>query len=885
MLRLKDITKNYKVGNGEIKVLKGLSVSFRKSEFVSILGPSGCGKTTTLNIVGGLDKYTSGDLIIAGKSTKNFNDRDWDIYRNRRIGFIFQSYNLIPHQTVLGNVELALTISGVGKEERVARSLKALEKVGLKGEEYKRPNQLSGGQCQRVAIARALVNEPDILLADEPTGALDSKTSVQIMDLIKEISKDKLVIMVTHNGEIAEKYSTRIIRLVDGEIVEDSNPYSEQEEIEESQVLSKTKAEKKAKAKMSWWTAFKLSARNLFSKRNRTILTSIAGSIGIIGISAVLAVSSGVRGYIASMQDDMLSGNPITIQETAFDFSSMMEDMSYEQKTQFVKEEGHVNVDKMVEYLAKQYKAVDTLLTQNDIKQEYVDYVRAMPSEYGAINLDYGIDVTNNIYTDFIDNENSTRNVSLSSIKQIYTGVIGQTDMKEQAPIIATLGDGFMQIPDDEKYVMSQYNMIDGGRFATAKDEIMLVVNKDRALADLLLGQLGYYSQEEFMNIVYTVDDVEGNENDNLLKDKFSYDELKQKEFVWYDNSTVFGEKDEFSYAGSTIVNFGYNYESSQFSEAQKSQGLKLKVVGILEPKDDINFGCLQSGVYFTSALSEYVIEKNYESEIATFFRENYDGQQETNMSISSSYDCEYKYTDTDGQVKQGVIKAGVGKYSVMMSMLTQGKITYQLTTQHLGGENVAKNISIYPTDFDTKDLVTQYLDKWNEKGNITVQGKDYTYEDRVETKYTDTLSLIISMINSMIDIVTYALISFTSLALVVSCVMIAIITYVSVVERVKEIGVIRSLGGRKRDVSNLFNAETLVLGLGSGLIGVGFTYFISLIVNMIVRKLAGFAIMALPISSALIMISLSVGLTVLSGVIPSRKAAKQDPVVALRTE
>ena len=887
MLRLKNITKNYKVAGGEIEVLKGLNVSFRKNEFVSILGPSGCGKTTTLNIIGGLDKYTSGDLIIAGKSTKNFKDRDWDVYRNQRIGFIFQSYNLIPHQTVLGNVELALTISGINKEERVKRALRALEKVGLKGEEHKRPNQLSGGQCQRVAIARALVNEPDILLADEPTGALDSKTSVQIMDLIKEISKDKLVIMVTHNADIAEEYSNRIIRLIDGQIIEDTNPMTEEDEIKETEGLVSHKVEKKSKAKMSRLTAFKLSARNLFTKRGRTLLTSIAGSIGIIGISAVIAVSAGVRGYIADMQDDMLSGNPITVQETALDFSSMMENLTPEQKIEMVKVEGHVNVDKMVDYLAKQYKAVDTLLAENDIKQEYVDYVKSMPSEYGTLKLDYGIDVTNNIYTNFNQNAEQTRDVSLSSIKQIYTGVIGKTSLADQAPVIASLGDTFMQAPDSKDYILSQYKLLDG-RVAEKKDEIMIVVSKDTALTDLLLAQLGYYTQDEFMSIVNKAADTEGYENAST-KERFTYSELTQKEFVWYDNDTVFGAKMSYEVPNQTggttkYTNYAYNYDSEKFTQEQKDAGLKLKVVGILQPQDDINYGCLTSGVYYTSALAEHVIEKNFDSQIAEDFR--IAEEEGSNTTTFANYTYTFKYdTDNDGVLEDYMGNAQVGKYNTMISMFTGGTPYYQLTARHLGGNKIVNDISIYPADFEKKDLVTAYLDKWNEKGDITVNGVKYTFDDRVETNYTDTLSLIIFMINSMIDVVTIALVSFTSLALVVSCVMISIVTYVSVVERVKEIGVIRSLGGRKKDVSNLFNAETFILGLGSGLIGVGFTYLLSLIVNIIVKNAAGFAIMTLKPMSALIMILLSVGLTVLSGLIPSKKAAKQDPVVALRTE
>ncbi len=897
MLKLKGITKNYKVAGGEIQVLKGLDVCFRKNEFVSILGPSGCGKTTTLNIVGGLDKYTSGDLIIAGKSTKNFKDRDWDIYRNERIGFIFQSYNLIPHQTVLGNVELALTISGVSKEERVNRAMQALEKVGLKGEERKRPNQLSGGQCQRVAIARALVNEPDILLADEPTGALDSKTSVQIMDLIKEISKDKLVIMVTHNAEIAEEYSTRIVRLVDGEIIEDTNPYSEQDEAKERE--NKPEKVKKSKAKMSWWTAFKLSARNLFSKRGRTLLTSIAGSIGIIGISAVLAVSSGVRGYIANMQDDMLSGNPVTIEETGYNFSSMMEGLTIEEKKQMLVEKGYVNVDSMIEYLADQYKTMDSFMVENELTEDYLNYVAQMPKDYGNIMFDYGLDVTNNIYTDYTVTNTIGETASLSGIRARYTSIMKNTQFSEQSSLIASLGDIFMQAINDPEYILSQYDLIDGGRIATAKDEIMLVVNDDQTLTDLTLAQLGYYPQEEFMNLIYRVDEDATNDPEDY-KNKFSFEELKAKNFTWYANDIVFNRTDDSMQ--NMFTPFTYNDITDEFTVTiGENDKVELKIVGILKPKAEINYGCLQAGIYYTDALTKHILDINGKSQIITYMNaqteplETFGGLIQSDGSILGSkyipFSYTYYYEDYSTPLTAKSIVGTLDAMSSLMSSMMPGVSSsmsgdfYTLSFRHLGGNNLAESVKIYPKNFEIKDKVTDYLDKWNEEGDIIVGDKVIPFEDRAEVVYTDTLELIIAMINSMIDIVTIALISFTSLALVVSCVMIAIITYVSVVERVKEIGVIRSLGGRKRDVSNLFNAETLMLGLGSGIVGVGFTYFMSMIVNIIVKKAAGFAIMTLQPGSALIMILLSTGLTVLSGLIPSRKAAKQDPVVALRTE
>ncbi len=895
MLRLQNITKNYKVAGGEIEVLKGLNIAFRKNEFVSILGPSGCGKTTTLNIVGGLDKYTSGDLIIAGKSTKNFTDRDWDIYRNQRIGFVFQTYNLIPHQTVLGNVELALTISGISKEERIARAMSALEKVGLKGEEKKRPNQLSGGQCQRVAIARALVNEPDILLADEPTGALDSKTSVQIMDLIKEISKDKLVIMVTHNGEIAEQYSNRIIRLVDGEVVEDTNPYTleqEQTERELEQKQGKTEKPKKVKAKMSFWTAFKLSARNLFTKRGRTLLTSIAGSIGIIGISAVIAVSTGVRTYINNMQDDMLSGNPITIQETAYDMSSIMDDMSFSDKVEFVKKKGYVNVDMSIKNFAK----MTQIAVKNSITQDYVDYVSAMPSEYAALKVEHNLDLTNNIYTEYKRNVNHSQMLSLSVIKNVYRSVLEKTEFKEHSSLITSLGQTFMQAPNNNDYIATQYNLLKGD-FAKEKDEIMIVVNKDRALTDLTFAQLGYYNQEEFITIA---ENATAEEQDFEYKDQFTYEEIVGKEFIYYYNDDVFIENQN----GQQKFEYNHDMSDGKFTDST-AEGMKLKIVGILEPKENISFGCLKSGIYYTQQLVEHIIEREANtqtrSDIVEYLGAMPEGQQlfyATKMGDvwqginKISYEYEFTYKDDNGIVQLDKATSVVGKADVMSNLMASfmpsgmgGAETISLTLRHLGGASTANEMSIYPMDFNMKDKVVEYLDKWNDDGDLIVGDKTLTKEQREEIKYTDNLSLIMDMIDSMIDVVSIALISFTSLALVVSCVMIAIITYVSVVERIKEIGVIRSLGGRKRDVSNLFNAETFIIGASSGFVGIGITYIISLIVNLIVQSAAGFSIMLLPFSSAMLMVGISTLLTVISGLIPAKKAAHQDPVVALRTE
>ena len=895
MLELKNIVKNYPVIGGEIKVLKGIDVSFRKSEFVSILGPSGCGKTTLLNIIGGLDKYTSGDLLINSTSTKEFKDRDWDNYRNHRIGFIFQSYNLIPHQTVLENVSLALSISGMKKAERTQKAKKALEKVGLLSECNKKPNQLSGGQCQRVAIARALVNDPEILLADEPTGALDTVTSVQIMDLIKEIAKDRLVIMVTHNPELAETYSTRIIKLVDGNIISDSNPYDNIEEKntenildnskyiseEEKSVQNKKKTKKKERAKMSFFTAFKLSIKNLFSKKTRTILTAFAGAIGIIGISFVLAISHGIRSYIASMQDDMLSGNPIQISQTAYDFNSIM-DMSMQEKAEAIKTEGFVNVNSLIEYLVNSSNQT-SLKISNDITEEYISFVQDMPKEYYAsIFLDYGIEPSFNIYTSMKESESSQeKQMSVYAIKNLYSAILNETEYKSYSSMIDTLDSTFMQAPNDEEYILSQYNLLHG-EIAKNKNDVMIVVNSDRQLTDVLLAQLGYYTQEEFLTWIDGIDNGE-----SMNEDKFSYQELVNKKFTWYNNDTVFIENtNQFT---KNVNPFYYNaYKNESFEN-----GIELNVVGILEPKENISYGCLTSGFYYTEALTEEIITQNLTSKICEYLRNgesssinstHYDNNG-VGVDLGITYQFSFNYNETNYN-KTGFVGSTSMMSSIMGMMGGGGSKVYTLNLTQVGGVNLANSIRIYPTNFEEKDNVLKYLDVWNSESDIVVNNTTITKNDRTDVTYTDNLSLVIAIINGMIDIVTYALVGFTGLSLIVSCVMIGIITHVSVVDRTKEIGVIRSLGGRKHDVTNLFNAETFIIGTISGLFGIGVTYLLSFIANSIVSKLASISAIAIfPINYALIMLTVSIVLTVISGLIPARSAAKKDPVVALRTE
>lgn len=942
MLRLADIKKDYLMKDSAVHALKGINLNFRKNEFVSILGPSGCGKTTLLNILGGLDHYTSGDLIIEGRSTKDFNDHDWDIYRNHRIGFIFQSYNLIPHENIQENVELALTIGGVNKEEREKRAKDALDKVGLKGLYKKMPNQLSGGQCQRVAIARALVNEPEILLADEPTGALDSVTSVQIMELIKEISKDRLVIMVTHNPELAYQYSTRIVKLLDGQLVDDSNPYSEKEEMAErgtgeevsEEILSEKERAKneKEKAKMSWWTAFKLSSKNLWSKAKRTALTIVAASIGIVGVSAVLSIRSGVTGYIDGMQDEMLSGNPIQVSESTFDLSSIASEMTNSSQASAVKDsvkDGYIDVDFLTQRLIQSAKSMGKTMIENNITQEYLDYIEAMPKEYYKdIVYKYGIDPSYNIYTTDDINGNENNVYSLSGITAIASAILEKklddNGYGAYASTIKSYSSTFSQSINSEEYLLDQYDLVNG-KVATAEDEINIVLSSDEKLTDFMLTLLGYFSQDEFMNIIYKFNtDDDGNPdskyNDDMYQKTktFAISDLINKEFTYYPNDVVF-EKNANYDANATITTSFLNQDKLRPFYYQYNQqsgwagkGMKLKVAGILKPKEGRQYSTLSSGFYYTPAFTKKYMKDNTDSEISKFIRSTAkDGDTNPSYSsttivqsgvpISSGIYFDFNY-NVDGTSYSG--RSLIGSSSSMeglMSLFSQymggsssssssssSMSSASLSLRAMGGVSLPKSISFFPNSFEDKYLVTDYLDKWNDSdATLTISGKQVSGADRDEIKYTDNLAVVISIINTIINIVSISLIAFTALSLVVSTVMIAIITYVSVMERIKEIGVIRALGGRKKDVSHLFNAETFVIGFLSGVFGVIVTYIIQVILNLIIH--ANFpavsAIANLQWYMALIVIVVSFLLTTIAGFIPARGAAKKDPVVALRTE
>ncbi len=957
MLKLVNINKDYYVADMTVRALKKININFRENEFVSVLGPSGCGKTTLLNLIGGLDHATGGDLLIWGRSTKHFKDRDWDVYRNHRIGFIFQSYNLIPHQSVLANVELALTIAGLDKETRIARAKEALDKVGLSDQYYKKPNQLSGGQSQRVAIARALVNNPDILLADEPTGALDTKTSTQILDLIREIAKERLVIMVTHNADLAERYSTRIIKLLDGELTDDSHPFSEETEaIATTEAVNKQKAlieaenaannngfVKKEKAKMSFLTAFKLSIQNIFTKKKRTTMTAIAGSIGIIGVSLVLSVSIGLQGFINDMQNDMLTGNPIEIRQRAFDVNSLTTFSRSEQK-EIIAKGDYVNVDEMIAELNERLQTMDSFMVDNQITADYVNYINDMPNEFwSALVHDYGVDVSNSFYTNFkYPTQEDGRMTSITGIKKMYSSVLENIEGFEQfAPLIGTLNNPFVQAPDTrnavtEEYVLSQYNVLyqKPGTNGIAKDanEIMIVLDKNRLMADLTLGHMGYYSQDEFINIV---NKVIGEDFDTDLYDggQIPYDNLAALTYKWFPNDTIYA---------SSIVNANIPFTYRPYADPNWMGGLDLNVVGILEPKENLNYGMLDSGLYYTTALAEHIIKTNFNSNVAQYLRDveksntfsgtavilrkgsiidealpplAFDLVQVVNGKV---IDFTYEYI-FDNMLVPEQAKGIIDSANVMQGLIgmftgnTSGisVVSYDL---HALGANVdalivddddgnvisfdviydanneprllPKEIQIYPPNFVQKDKVLAWLDVWNSEATITLNnGTVLTSSDRDTIVYTDLLSLIMRMISNLLTIITIALIGFTSLALIVSSVMIAIITYVSVVERIKEIGVIRSLGGRKQDVASLFIAETFIIGFIAGLIGIIVTYGLSLVINIIVTLIAEARIARFPWWVALVMLSVSIVLTLISGLVPSRSAAKKDPVVALRTE
>lgn len=843
ILELKDIKKDYKLADNVVPALKGVSMAFRHNEFVSILGPSGCGKTTMLNIIGGLDQYTSGDLIIKGQSTKKFKGGDWDTYRNHSIGFVFQSYNLIPHLSVLGNVELALTLAGISSKERKQRAMAVLERVGLKNECKKRPNQLSGGQMQRVAIARALVNNPEILLADEPTGALDSKTSVQIMELIKEISKERLVIMVTHNTELAEKYSSRIIKLLDGKVVDDSNPPSENDDALEriietlpqnAQNLQKNdkKAFKKKKSSMSVFTAFMLSLKNLITKKGRTILTSVAGSIGIIGVALVLAISNGFTNYINKMQTDTLGGYPIAVSTVAIDYSSLSSFMGESNKVGTSEEEGSFGVYNPSTIIAK-------MGNYNFISDKFVKYINDYIEE---------------------DNKKGDRK-SLSSVQFTYAtnlkvltegseGIIFVDTKPTTSSIYGTSSSLFYEGLADKDFVLSNYDIVEG-KYPENKNEVLLVLNSTGALSTDMLTKLGIAvsvnSEGEYERILYS--DVIGKTYKVISNDTY-YTPV-------YDSE---GNVTEFS----TLAKADYQTAFDGASET-------LSICGVMKPREDIVVEVFDAGIMYLPELATSYQQDCKNSLIVKKSIE--DGKFYVPFTVDISelkgFGLGIQNFNTPAEI------VGFVKSSFDIDMTAEEATNLGL--QMVGASTIPTGIYLYPKDFDGKAEVLKLIDDWNAS------------EDGAHNKivYTDATEVLTGTLGELINIISYVLIAFAAISLLVSSIMIGIITYVSVVERTKEIGVLRSIGARKRDIARVFNAETFIIGLFAGLIGVVLTYILCFPVNAIIAKVSGGLknIAVLKFDHALILIAVSFVLTLISGLIPARIASKKDPVVALRSE
>ncbi len=868
MLKLKNITKIYKSGEEKVEALKGIDIEFRESEFVSILGQSGCGKTTLLNIIGGLDRYTEGDLIINGKSTKDFKDRDWDAYRNYSIGFVFQSYNLIAHQTVLSNVELALTISGVSKKERKQRAIKALEEVGLKDQIHKKPNELSGGQMQRVAIARALVNNPDIILADEPTGALDTKTSVQIMEILKKISKDKLIIMVTHNPELAEKYSSRIIKILDGKITDDSNPIENDKKKDE-----KIEQNKKRRTSMKFFTALRLSLNNLMTKKGRTILTSFAGSIGIIGIALILAISTGVQNYIDKVEEDTLSSYPITIEESTIDMASMMEAMMGTTENEENKKDGKVYsadvMDEMITTLSNK--------KENNNLAELKKYIDAGNNEIAknSNSIQYGYNLNINLYKENTDNgivrvNPSTVMNALGMGEMIEASNNSSMSSMFGSSIMMTNTDIFVEMLDNQQLLESQFDLVKGN-WPKEYNEVVLILKEDGRIDDYTLYSLGLKDQKELKEKWKAVENGEKIE-EKQEKTTYDYDELLRLQFKLLLNS------DYYSKENGLWVN---QEENEDYMKQKIANAESIKIVGIIKQNEQSAATAVTSGVGYTKYLKEYVINKSNEAQIVKEQKDN----KEVNVFSGLKFPTEdesFSMENLTAEQRMAMSKLSSEEIARMMEAYTSNKdASYEKNLRTLGAIDIETptSISIYPKDFESKEKIATAIEDYNQ------MQKDNGKEENT-INYTDLVGTMMKSVSQIIDIISYVLISFVAISLIVSSIMIGIITYISVLERTKEIGILRAIGASKRDISRVFNAETLIVGLISGLIGIGITILLTLPINSAIYAITGVRVVtAVPFKAGVILVLISMFLTIIAGLIPAKIASKKDPVVALRTE
>ena len=847
MLKLKNIKKNYVTSNEVVKALKGINIEFRKSEFVAILGPSGCGKTTLLNIIGGLDKYTSGDLVIDDVSTKKYKDRDWDTYRNHRIGFVFQNYNLITHQSVLANVELALTLSGVDKKNRRKKAIQVLEKVGLKDQMHKKPNQLSGGQMQRVAIARALVNDPDIILADEPTGALDTKTSVQIMEILKDISKDKLIIMVTHNPDLAEKYATRIINLLDGEITNDTKPYNSKNDIKDG-------VDNNKKTSMSFLTAMNLSLNNLMTKKGRTLLTAFAGSIGIIGIALILALSNGVQEYINNVEEETLTSYPITIQQEAVEMTDLISSIKPdENKTRHEDNKIYSN-----DVMSEMMSTMSSKVKSNNLEEfkKYIESDESNITDYtSAISYSYNLNIQ--IYKD-----------SDSDVVQVNPNTvlddIGMSLNEIQKSFMST--DVFAEMFDNQEMNNQLYDLV-AGSWPSKYNEVILLVDEYNEISDFTLYALGIKDSKElkemYQNIVdgipFEVEQTSYDIND-LVGMKFKFllnsDYYAKENGIWVDKRN----------------NEEYMLELLNNAE-------QLTITGIIKPNEEAIMASTTGGILYLKDLKEYVINKINESNIAKEQVSN------PNINIFTGKEFSKEEFSMNSLSKEQLAYLQSLSPEEMASVIESYKnvygATYEDILNQIGIIDLEKPaaIYIYPKDFDSKEEIINIIDNYNEKQ------KDNNLDENI-INYSDLVGVMMSGITTIIDVISYVLMAFVSISLVVSSIMIGIITYISVLERTKEIGILRAIGASKKDISRVFNAETFIEGLTAGVMGILITLLLTIPINIIIKKLANISnIAVLPVKGAIILVIISVVLTIVAGLIPARMASKKDPVEALRVD
>jgi len=869
MLNLQNIVKDYKSGDTTVKALKGISIEFRKSEFVSILGQSGCGKTTLLNIIGGLDRYTSGDLIINGKSTKQFKDREWDAYRNYSIGFVFQSYNLIPHQTILSNVELALTISGVSKKERRQRAIKALEDVGLGEQIHKKPNQLSGGQMQRVAIARAIVNNPDIILADEPTGALDTKTSVQIMEILKEISKEKLIIMVTHNPELAEKYSTRVVKILDGVITDDSNPFTEKDRKEE-----KVKA-KSGRTSMKFFTALRLSLNNLMTKKGRTLLTSFAGSIGIIGIALILAISTGVQNYIDKVEEDTLSSYPITIEESTVDMSSMMELMMGDIPDDNEQEEGKVHsadiMNDMVTMLSNKKQSNNLSELKKYLQQENNEIAK------NSNSIEYGYNLNLNVYKE--DTSDGIVRVNPSTVMNAF-GMGEMIEAQNNSSVASMFGSSMMtntdiwfEMLDNQELLNSQFDLVKGS-WPKEYNEVVLVLKEDGRIDDYTLYSLGLKDQEELKEKWKAVENGEKIE-ETQEGTTYTYDELLNLSFKLMLNSDYYQKEN------GLWIN---KEDNDDYMKEKIKNAETIKIVGIIKQNEEsVASTAVTSGIGYTKKLKEHIIEKSNETEIVKEQKEKQDINVFSGLKFPTEEEKEKSSMgNLTAEQKMAMSKLSSEEIAKMMEAYTQNKdASYEKNLQTLGAINIDEptSINIYPKNFDAKDKISEEIDAYNQKQ------KDEGKEENV-INYTDMIGIMMKSVSQIINTISYVLIAFVAISLIVSSIMIGIITYISVLERTKEIGILRAIGASKKDISRVFNAETFIVGLISGLLGIGITVLLTIPINSMIYNITGVTVHTMvPPVAGIVLIAISMLLTIIAGLIPAKMASKRDPVEALRTE